>query len=158
MVIGFTQRSRNVSEGAVTPGGEIFQLSIMVTTLRTSERGYRVILHHQEHRSTAVVDSLFQANVDADVLFGVSSSPGDPLVWTTDLLPGQSAFQPITSAIINDFRMEPKECFIIRIYFSEFPGSREPQVTCNDDDGATNFFCEHTICIEDDDGNFVVDL
>ena len=71
MVIGFTQRSRNVSESVVPPGTEIVQLSIAMATLRTSEIGHEVILRHQEQRSTAVVDSIGAlTTVNVDAAFG----------------------------------------------------------------------------------------
>ena len=43
----------------------------------------------------------------------------------------------------------------IRIFPVDIPGRRE-LFTCNEDVvGADNYFCEHTICIEDADGRFL---
>ena len=55
--------------------------------------------------------------------------------------------------IRNDFFIEEEECFTIGIFNQEVPGGL--QFTCSDGIDATNFFCEHTICIEDDDGKHV---
>ena len=155
MVIGFTQRRRNVSESDVDPGTDTFLLSISVAALRTSEIEHEIILRHQEQQSTAIVGTIFGGAVNSDAIFGSRINPGDPIQVFTILRPGQSALQPINAIVVQDFRVEDEECFTIRLYFSDFPGSREAVVTCNDDDGATDFFCEHTICIQDDDGTIL---
>ena len=55
-------------------------------------------------------------------------------------------------AIRNDFIPEEKECFTIRIIQVDVPGRKE-LFTCKEDNaGADSYFCDHTICIEDDDG------
>ena len=58
-----------------------------------------------------------------------------------------------TDALIrNDIIPEEIECYTIRIFPVDVPGRCE-LFTCNEDNaGADSYFCEHTICIEDDDG------
>ena len=146
MVIGFTERSGTVSEAAGLPS-QLFRLIIGVSSLRTSEIEHPITFRVREDRSTANVqplgsiglsDALFGATRDLDVHFVLGS--------------GIREIPQLTTFIIDDITVENDECFTIRMYFTHAPGPREPQVTCNDDAGATNFFCEHTVCIEDNDG------
>ena len=60
-----------------------------------------------------------------------------------------------TCNIRNDFEPEDEECFSIRIIPVHILGRFE-LFSCNEDDSdASNYFCETTICIEDDDGGFL---
>ena len=68
--------------------------------------------------------------------------------------------QPMGTFIRNDFNPEGIECYTLRIFPVGVPGRRE-LFTCNefeDGVGADNCFCEHTICIEDDDGEFFANV
>ena len=152
MVIGFTQRSQTVSEG-IPLIGENSRIIADVASIRTSEREYILTIQHLEHRSLALVSSFSQPVVDSDALFGFPQDPSDPLQHTFLLTPGRSELRP-SATIIYDLAVELEECFTLEIRFFTFPGTREPLVTCNDSISASNFFCEHTICIEDDDGMF----
>ena len=154
MVIGFTERSRTVSESGATPGASSYPIEIEVATLRVSERLHTITIRHNEQRSTAVVGPLIGENIISDALFGLRDILRDPLELVFDLDPGQATLQQVSASIVQDLRIEPKECFTLQIYFSETLGAREALVTCNADDSSTNFFCEHTVCIEDDDGMY----
>ena len=149
MVIGFTERRRTVSEGLV-PGIDEFPLQIDVATLRVSERLHRM-LYRVLSSSTATVVSLdFTDNLDYDARFGVVQA--DPLEQEDQLLPGINFIVPLSTAIRNDFVSEVEECYSLRIFPIAIPGLREVFM-CNDDDtNPTNYFCTHTICIQDDDG------
>ena len=146
MVIGFTERSGTVSEAAGLPS-QLFRLNIGVSSLRTSEIEHPITFRVREDRSTANVqplgsvglsDAFFGSFRDRDVLFVLGS--------------GIQVIPPLTTFIVDDITVEIDECFTIRMFFTHTPETREPRVTCNDGDGATNFFCEHTVCIEDNDG------
>ena len=146
MVIGFTERSGTVSEAAGLPS-QLFRLNIGVSSLRTSEIEHPITFRVREDRSTANVqplgsvglsDAFFGSIPDRDVLFVLGS--------------GIRIIPPLTTFIVDDITVEIDECFTIRMFFTHAPGPREPRVTCNDGDGATSFFCEHTFCIEDNDG------
>ena len=68
------------------------------------------------------------------------------------MLPGINFIVPLSTAIRNDFLSEAEECYSLRIFPIAIPGLREVFM-CNDDDtNPTNYFCTHTICIQDDDG------
>ena len=145
MVIGFTEKSKTVSESTALIG-------INVAATRSSDRLYPITVQHNEQRSTAVVGSLVGDSFNSDIRFGVRQSPNDPLIEETDLQPGQTTLQLIMAVIVQDLIIEPEECFTLQIFFTGYSSAREPLVTCNADDSSTNYFCEHTVCIEDDDG------
>ena len=70
------------------------------------------------------------------------------------LLPGRRFIDPLLTAIRNDFVLEDGECYSIQITPIDIPGLRESFI-CNYVDRSAippkSFFCEHTICIEDDE-------
>ena len=151
MVIGFTEKSQTVSEGQEP--GLVFQLMLSVSTLRTAERLHLMIFRYQPSSSSAIVEPLIeQLDLNYDALFGSRRGPTDPIQEGRDLEQGASDIQPLLTLIRDDVIVEPDECYVIRIFPMDIEGHRE-LFTCNEDNsGATSFFCEHTICIEDDDG------
>ena len=140
-----------MSEGLV-PGDE-FPLQINVATLRVSERQYRM-LYRVLSSSTATVVSLdFRDNLDYDARFGTVQA--DPIVQTDLLRPLRDFITPLPTAIRTDFVVEDEECYSIRLSPIDIPGLRELFMCDFVDTSSTppmSFFCEHTICIEDDDG------
>ncbi|CAI8050963.1 Extracellular matrix protein 3, partial [Geodia barretti] len=152
MIIGFAIKSQTISENEV-PGMDIFPLLIEVGTLRTAEREHRIIFRHKESSSTATVEPL-ASYAKYDAIFGTREQPGDPLTEKFDLLPEHDT--PLLSTFIrNDLHREEDECYTIQILPVDIPGRRE-LFKCNDSADADNYFCEHTICIVDDDELFVV--
>ena len=150
MVIGFTERRRTVSEGLV-PGVDEFSLEINVVNLTKSETEH-IILYRLLSSGTATVVSFgFFGDLDFDARFGAE---GDPIEFIYVLLPG-SMISPLVTRIRNDFLIEAEECYSIRIFPILIPGLREFFMCDFVDTSSTppmSFFCEHTICIEDDDG------
>ena len=155
MVIGFTERSWTVSEGMAPPGFELFTILIEVTTLRTAEREHPTIFRVQEASSLAIVEPLGVV-VDQfyDATFGSRNNIGDPIEEFFILDPLEDTIPPLTAFIRNDIRLEDQECFTIRVFPVDVPG-RPELFMCNEDSvGATNYFCETEICIENDDGKW----
>ena len=151
MVIGFTQRIRTVSEGAV-PGVDLFQLQINVSSMRPAERVHPMLFRLLESRTNATVETLTSASNVFDATFGRREDPRDPIEEHRDLPLGETTVSPLQTAIRNDLIPEEKECFTIIIFPVDVPGRKE-LFTCNEDKaGADSYFCVHTICIEDDDG------
>ena len=151
MIIGFTERIRTVSEGAV-PGVDLFQLQINVSSLRTSEREHPIKFRLQESSTTATVDTVVASSNVFDATFGSRENPDGPIEEYRDLQPGERTISHLTTAIRNDFIAENEECYTIRIFPVDVPGRRE-LFSCNEDSvGAESYFCEHTICIQDNDG------
>ena len=155
MVIGFTERRRTVSEGHV-PGVEEFPLEIDVATLRVSEREHWRMLYRVLSSGTArVVSFEFRDNLDYDARFGFVEA--DPIEQRDQLLPGRDIINPLITAIRNDFIPEDEECYSIQISPIDIPGLKEFFMCDFVNTSSTppmGFFCEHTICIEDDDGNY----
>ena len=151
MIIGFTERIHYVSEDEV-PGEEFFVHITNVTSVRTAERVHRMVVRLQETSSNATVDTLISSSSVFDASFGIRQGPNGAIEERRELAPGSLTLHPpLQTRIRNDFRPEDRECFTIRIVPVDFPDRRE-RFTCNEDgEGADNHFCEHTICIEDDD-------
>ena len=152
MIIGFTTRFQTVSEGQ---GGEVdsFLLVINAASLRTAERNHLLVFRLQESSTNATVETLSVSSPVFDAMFGLRQNPDDPIQEIRDLEPGLLTLDPpLLIAIRNDLMPEDLECFTIRIFPVDIPGRRE-LFTCNEDGvGADNYFCEHTICIQNDDG------
>ena len=153
MIIGFTQRTQRVSESMALPGEESFPLPIHVATLRTAEREYPMYFRVQGASSLAIVEPT-GAMVDPlyDATFGKRDTIRDPIEVFFVLEALQDTISPLTTFIRNDRRPEYEECFTIRILPGDIPGNHV-LFSCYDDYyGEDNYFCEHTICIMDDDG------
>ena len=155
MIIGFTQRTQTVSESMALPGEESFPIPIHVATLRTAERVYSMIFRLQVSSSSATVEPIGEVvNQLYDARFGSRGTIDDPIEVFFVLEALQDTISPLTAFIRNDLRPEYEECFTIRILPRDFHG-HHVYSDCNEDDsGATNYFCQTEICIEDDDGRF----
>ena len=142
-----------MSEGVV-PGTDEFPLYIDVATLRVSERVHRMLYRVLSSGTADVVSFSSFDNLDYDARFG--GVQADPIEEEDHLLPGRNTTGPLPTAIRNDFLVEAKECYSIRIIPIVIPGLREVFMCNEDDTNLTNNFCMHTICIEDDDGKFII--
>ena len=140
-----------MSEGLV-PGVDEFPLQIDVSTLRESERLHRMLYRVLSSGTATVVSLDFRDNLDYDARFGTVQA--DPIVQRDQLLPLRDFITPLPTAIRNDFIPEDEECYSIQISPIDIPGLRE-LFMCDFADTSVipprSFFCEHTICIEDDD-------
>ena len=152
MIIGFTERIRTVSEGQ-EGAVELFQLQINASSLRTSERVIPMLFLILESSNNATVETLTPSSIIYDATFGQRGNLDRPIEESKNLLPGQRTFFHLLLTVIrNDIIPEEIECYTIRIFPVDIPGRRE-LFTCNEyNAGADSYFCEHTICIEDDDG------
>ena len=150
MVIGFTQRMVTVSESMAPPGEDLLNIDIGVSTLRTSERKHPMVFRLQELTSSAIVEPFGRLEDPLlDALFGTRDDSGDPIQEEFDLQVSVNTLPPLRAEIRNDLRFEDEECFTVRIHAVDVPGRLE-FFECNEE--GSNFFCEHTICIQDDDG------
>ena len=153
MIIGFNQRSQTIPENF---RGEIvteFTLFITVSTQRTSERSHTIVFRYLEGSSTATVVPLAEEGaVDFDARFGSRNESDDPITVRHILQVGESTIVPLQTSIQNDLNPEKLECYTISIFKTDEIGVRD-LFECNEDDSnPTEFFCDHTICIENDDG------
>ena len=155
MIIGFTQRTQTVSESMALPGEESFPLPIHVATLRTAEIEYPMIFRLQVSSSSANVEPIGGVvNPLYDARFGTRDNIREPIGVFFVLEALQDTISPLTTFIRNDLRPEYEECFTIRIFPVDIPG-HHVLFSCYDDYyGEDNYFCQHTICIGNDDGRF----
>ena len=158
MIIGFTERRRTISEGIVPEGEDEFRLTYNVSALRTSERDHSMTFRLLEGISTATVNTrqeLGDLNIlrDNDAVFGEVRVGDAPIEVSLRLFLGRTTLpRDLPTFIRADFNAEDDECYSVEIFAVDVPGVRQ-LFTCNDDqDNATNYFCEHEICIIDDDG------
>ena len=152
MLIGFTQRVRTVSESDVKEGQELFPIDIDVATLRPADREYKMIFRLLPGGTAIVEPGNNVQDVSFDTLFGIKVEPNGPIQEEFDLKPQVATIPPLPVEIRDDLRPEDEECFTIRIFPVDVPGRHE-LFDCNEDDSdATNYFCETTICILDNDG------
>ena len=159
MIIGFTERIRTVREYDAAEGFDLFQLVINVSSVRTAEREHPMLFRLLEASTNATVGPLIAESNIFDANFGLGEYPDDPLEETRDLPPGECTLpnnQLLLTIIRNDLVPEDLECYSIGILPFDVPGRRE-LFTCNEDSVmADNYFCEHTICIIDDDGEVLI--
>ena len=141
-----------MSEGLVPGVGE-FPLEIDIATLRVSEREHRMLYRVLSSGTAIVVSFASVDNLDFDARFG--GVQADPIEQKDQLLPGRDIINPLITAIRNDFIPEDEEYYSIQISPIDIPGLREFFMCDVVDTSSTppmSFFCEHTICIANDDG------
>ena len=151
MLIGFTERVQRVSESEVQPG-QFISISINISASRIPEKNHALSIRYQMIDSVAIVEPLLNyTDIQYDALFGFRES-SSLIQENIDVLPGQNPWLKVMVMVYNDLIPEDDECFTIRI-FSETP-HRHFYICLGDI--ADSFFCEHTICIEDDDSKCIV--
>ena len=157
IIIGFTTSTVYVPENNTYPGLDVWLLPIEVATVRTAEREHPMIFRVQGASSSAIVEPLGDVvNLLYDATFGSRHNIGDPIEEFFVLEALEDTISPLTTFIRNDIRPEDQECFTIRIIPVDVAGRRD-LFFCNEDHyGEDNYFCQHTICIEDDDGRFAI--
>ena len=142
-----------MSESMAPSGADTFSLLIGVATLRTAEREHPVNFRLQEARGTAIVEPIGAVvNPLYDAVFGTRENIDGPIVVFFVLEALEDTIPPLTAFIRRELKPEDVECFTIRVFPFDVPG-RPELFLCNEDVvGATNYFCETEICIEDYDG------
>ena len=154
MVIGFTEERQCIPEDLI-PGVDSFPVFINLATLRVSERVRGMLFRLLASGAATVVSFASFFATDFDARFG--GQEGDPIEEMDFLDPGEDTVRPRRTQIINDFIPEDEECFTIQISPIDNPGRYF--FICNFVDMSTspptNYSCEHTICIKDDDGKII---
>ena len=155
MVIGFTEERQCIPEDLI-PGVDSFLVSIDLATLRVSERVHGMLFRLLASGAATVVSFASFFATDFDARFG--GMEGDPIEELDFLEPGEDTVASRRTQIINDFIPEDEECFTIRISPIDVPGLKFIFM-CDFVDMSTtpptNYFCDHTICIKDDDGKII---
>ena len=141
----------------VREGEDAILIDIEAATLRTAEREHPMVFRLQSG-GTAIVDSICDPTIIPllDACFGNRQEHEAPIQEEFDLEHLVATIPSLRADIRDDLRPEDEECFTIRIFPVDIPGRRELFFCNEDENGATNFFCETTICIKDDDGRLVM--
>ena len=116
--------------------------------------GFRLIHADATVETTDLNDPMFNDNVDA--LFGDRANPNNP----HDLLEIERILEkgrheplnPLFITIFPDVRPEPDECFTINIFNPDTDGDGNNFMCNKNEDNPEDFFCDHTVCILNDDG------
>ena len=150
MFIGFTQRSQTVSESYIPPGFAGFVPRIQINSTGSERRDYSVRI--RVTTSNATVEGFnIQYDTSYDAVFGRRNEADDQISENITITKGTFKSK-LLAIIVPDFLPEGLECFTLKITGLDYEGFRDIS-SCNEDDThPTNYFCEHTICIEDDDG------
>ena len=145
MVIGFKLRNQTVSESQAPPSMDRFMVNIEFLSERTSEMPYDIPLQLVENVGAAILEGTLPTTTDFDVLFenGYSLEERQKLTAGSERL-------VVNTFIIDDFRLENEECFTLRVVMDTH--IQEMNFMCNEFNNPVDFFCLHTVCIEDDDG------
>ena len=136
---------------------------IDVHSMITSEVEYTIGFRHIRVGAVAtvetgdfLVDPIF--DTDFDATFGDRPNPNDardPLETSRILQVGRlEPVRPLRTLIFPDIRLEEDECYIINIFIIDTVTSGgRINYDCNENaNNPEDFFCDHTICILDDDG------
>ena len=155
MFIGFTQRSQTVSESNALPGTDGYEIRVWINSTGSEKRDYPVRIRVTTSNTT-VEGFNIQFDTSYDVLFGTRDAADDP-ISETRAMPKGIYYLELRAFIRQDFHSEGLECFTLKITSLDVKPFRDIS-SCNEDDThPTNYFCRHTICIEDDDdGQFTV--
>ena len=154
MIIGFRTDITTTNETLGT-------FSIDVHSRIKSEVEYAIGFRHIRQGAVATVetdilDTIF--DTDFDARFGYRLNPNnqyDPLETTRILQVGLlEPIRPLVTTIFPDVRPEGDECYTINIFIIDTVTSGgRVNYECNDnEDNPDDFFCDHTVCILDNDG------
>ena len=150
MLLGFGERRQTVSEAQAPPGEDRFTIDILITSLRTSEIDYEVGVRSVIEGQPIIEPVDMILNPMFDGLFGTREMNTINNLVFVEILNIDTTMLPILQVTIrNDNTPEDEECFDLSI----FPVNPAPMIDnfeCNF--VGDEFLCEHTICIEDDDG------
>ena len=136
-----------MSESQAQIGFDRFSPNIEVASERTSEIDYEVHFRHVQNFEHATLEGISQqTTAEFDALFG----SGNPLEETRLLTAGRQQLS-VNAFIIDDFKAEGLECFTLTIVVID-TDIQYKNFRCNEFNNAVDFFCLHTVCIEDNDG------
>ena len=150
MILGFGKRNQTVSEAEVPPEEEFINVDILITSLKRSEIPYPVGVRSVIEGQPIIEPAAVVLNPMFDGQFGDREMDTiNNLVFMEVLMINTTILPALRVIIRDDILPEDEECFDLSI----FPVNTEPMIDnfmCNT--AGDDFVCEHTICIEDDDG------
>ena len=151
MTIGFTSNFTRISEAQGTlTGQEEFPIELLITSPITSEISYSVPARVQEMRNATIIASNELGIINPfDVAFG---SRRDGVIQRLTILVSGQVRITLLPTISNDINPEDNnKCFTLQIDKPDVGGVRVI-FECDAVVDGTRYYCFHTICIDDDDG------
>ena len=140
-----------MSESGAAPGFDGHDIAVRISSSGSERRDFPVRIRVTSPLSASVEATNVQFDSDFDVLFGTRLKRDDPITYNLNIEKGVFSSE-ITAFVRQDFVPEPQECFTLIISGLDSSGYRDIS-SCNDDStDSTDYFCQHTICIQDDDG------
>ena len=154
--IGFAERCQTVSESEAPSGDDGYYITARINSAGSERRDYPVRIRVTSPINTTVEGINIQFDPLFDVLFGSRLNIDYPITYDLDV-PRDVYSTSVSAFIRQDFTPEGLECFTLRISAPDAPGFRDIS-SCNEDStNPADYFCQHTICIQDDDGKrFIV--
>ena len=157
MIIGFRTDITTTNE---TFGTFSIDVHSMIISEVEYEIGFRHIRREGINIVTVETDNLFDPIFDSDfdATFGYRPNPNnpyDPLETTRTLQVGRlEPLRPLRTTIFPDVRPEGDECYTINIFLVDtVTGGGRVTYECNENGyNPDDFFCDHTVCILDNDG------
>ena len=149
MTIGFTSDFKRVSE-AEGVGLDDFSVEVEIKSPIKSEISYDVPVRVQEMRNATIIpDSERGPLVNYDASFGMRQRM---LIQQENVLVSGQTIITLLPTINSDFNPEDNnECFTLQIDKPDVGGVRAI-FECDVEVDGTQYYCSHTICIDDDDG------
>ena len=150
MILGFNESRQTISEAEAPPEEEFINVEVLITSLRRSEIAYpfgvRSVIEGQP-----IIEPVGDIqNPMFDGQFGIREQGTINNLVFLEVLTVNTTMLPALLVIIrDDILPEDEECFELSIFPVNPPEGVE-NFMCNT--AGDGFFCEHTICIEDDDG------
>ena len=149
--IGFSQRTQTVPEDDGDFATDGYYVTIPIHSVGSERRDYPVLVRVTTTNNSTVEGITSQFDPSYDALFGSRYNSYDPLEENFNLETGEVDFE-LSSFVQSDFVPEGLECFTLQLIGMDSPGFRDISVCNEDHTDSTDYFCRHTICIEDDDG------
>ena len=157
MIIGFRTDVTTLNE---TLRVVFIDIHSMITSEVEYTIGFRHIPQDAANIATVETDNIIDPifDLDFDARFGDRPNPnnaGDPLETTRILQVGRlEPLRPLFTTIFPDVRPEDDECYTINIFLIDTEtGDGRVNYECNaNENNPDDFFCDHTVCILDDDG------
>ena len=150
MTIGFTSNFTRVSEADALTGQEEFLIPLLIMSPITSEISYSVPVRVQETRNATIIAADEVGLIRSfDAAFGFRRE--GVIQRLTSLISGQMHIT-LLPTINDDFNPEDNnKCFTLQIDKPDVGGVRAI-FECDAVVDGTRYYCFHTICINDDDG------
>ena len=148
--IGFNQRRQTVSESNEDLESDGYYLTLLIHSIGSERRDFPVLVRVITSNSTVEATNI-QFDTSYDALFGSRTNTDDPIEEIIIIEAGVTEYE-LTTYIRSDFLPEDLECYTLLLSGIDTLGYRDISVCNQDYTNSTDYFCQHTICIKDDDG------